>query len=175
MQKKELLAKIEPLFYGKTFKEVSLQDVATLLDIKKASLYYYFSSKEDMFLALIEHSFQKYLDFLEKLEKRWEKEDFQKLFLEFLYFWEKNKNIFSAINSRWYCEKLSILQFIQEKQKIIFETIYKAFSKKNNISREKTYLFLVIVNSYFKKDWVYWKCIIDDKKIPKEIENLFFN
>ena len=69
--KQELLKKIEELFYFKTFKEVSMQDIANELWMKKASLYYYFPSKEDILKEVIEDSFKDFLDFIQDLIDIW--------------------------------------------------------------------------------------------------------
>jgi AcrR family transcriptional regulator len=46
MQKKDILSKIQTLFYNKSFTKVSMNEIAHSLQIQKASLYYYFPSKE---------------------------------------------------------------------------------------------------------------------------------
>jgi AcrR family transcriptional regulator len=69
MKKEELLGKIEELFYEKTFKEISLDTIAKHLEIKKASLYYYFSSKETLIEALIDFSFENYKNFIKKISE----------------------------------------------------------------------------------------------------------
>lgn len=72
MNKNELLAKIEPLFYEKTFKEISLDIIAKHLEMKKASLYYYFSSKENLIEELVNYSFNNYKNFIVELcNKDW--------------------------------------------------------------------------------------------------------
>jgi AcrR family transcriptional regulator len=48
MTKQEILEKIEPLFFQKSFKEISMQEIADTLEMKKASLYYHFPSKESL-------------------------------------------------------------------------------------------------------------------------------
>lgn len=174
MKKVEILKKIEPLFYEKSYKEVSLQNIADIFDIKKSSLYYYFNSKEDMFLDLLEYSFNKYLDFVKLLIDKWNDDNFQELLVEFINYWEKEKNIFFRVNQSWYSEWTNFLEFIQFKQKIIFDEIHNAFYKKAWFSKEKTYLFLILINQTFNNNWVYWKCELDNTKIPNEIENIFF-
>jgi AcrR family transcriptional regulator len=98
MNKQEILQKIEPLFYEKSYKEVSLQDIADIFNIKKASLYYYFPSKQDLFISVLEYSFNEYLLFINNLISRWNENNFQELLNEFLNFPENKKNLFSKIN-----------------------------------------------------------------------------
>jgi AcrR family transcriptional regulator len=65
--KTPLLEKIETLFWQNSFAEVSMDEVAKRLDMKKASLYYHFASKEVMFIEVLEYSFLKYKTYLEEL------------------------------------------------------------------------------------------------------------
>lgn len=175
MKKIEILEKIEPLFFEKSYQSVSLKEIADIFEIKKSSLYYYFESKENMFLDLLDYSFNKYFDFIDDLIIRWNEDNFQELLLEFINFWEKNKNIFFKINNSNWIYETKIMDFIQEKHKIIFEKIHFAFQKKANFTKEKTYIFLISINQSFRENWVYGKCWIDKSKIPEEIEKIFFN
>lgn len=175
MNKQEILQKIEPLFYERSYKEVSLQDIADIFNIKKASLYYYFPSKQDLFISVLEYSFNEYLWFINNLISRWNENNFQELLNEFLNFPENKKNLFSKISLNWYRDENEILNFIQKKQKIIFDTIHDAFEKKSCCSKEKTYLLMILINQSFNKSWAYGMCDIDSKKISIEIEKIFFN
>jgi len=94
MEKLELLSIIEPMFYDKTFKEISLDMIAKKLDMKKASLYYYFPSKEILLQELINFSLEIYKNNIIKLTKKSPK-DFIK---DFIAFPKQNKNLFSIIN-----------------------------------------------------------------------------
>lgn len=175
MKKEEILQKIEPLFYEKSYKEVSLQDVANIFEIKKSSLYYYFASKEDMFFDVLEYSFNKYLNFIKDLISRWNKNNFQELLIEFINYWDNEKNVFFRINQSGYSWSDKALDLIQYKQKIIFDEIHNAFYEKAWFSKERTYLFLVLINQTFNNNWVYWKCELNNEHIPSEIEKIFFN
>lgn len=62
--KSDILEKIETLFWEHAFAEVSMDDIARKLEMKKASLYYHFPSKEQMFQEVLEFSFGKYREFL---------------------------------------------------------------------------------------------------------------
>lgn len=173
MTKKEIIKKIEELFYEKSFKEVSMQDIANAINMKKASLYYHFPSKEELILEVLESSFLKYEEFIKDLIIRWNNENFTELLEEFLNFSNKEKNIFSVINQNWYKENDDILTNLKQKQKIIFKSIHDAMEKKG-FSKEKTFLFLTLINNIWKKDDVYDFCELDKKNILKEIENVFF-
>jgi len=175
MSKVDIIKKIEILFFEKSFKWVSMQDIANNIWIKKASLYYYFPSKEVLILEVLNYSFENYLSFIKNTIEIWNKNNFNELLSEFLDYWEKEKNIFSIINQNWYSENNEILDYLQEKQKIIFETIYEWMNNKTWFSREKVFLFLSLINDIWRKKTTYWKCLINKKKMIEEVKKLFFN
>lgn len=175
MTRQEIIKKIEELFYAKSFKEVSMQDIASEIGMKKASLYYHFPSKDELIHDVLEYSFSIYIDFIHEIIHTWNKDNFQELLEIFLNFWETNKNIFSIINQNGYEENDEISNTIKQKQKIIFETIHWAMSQKANFSKEKTFLFLTLINQVGKKKSTYSLCDIDKKLILSQIEILFFN
>ncbi len=169
MKKEELLAKIEELFYEKTFKEISLDTIAKHLEIKKASLYYYFSSKETLIEALIDFSFENYKTFIKKISG-WDAKNFIKEFIEFP---AKNKNVFSIINQNWYCENSDMKKMLKTRQLEIFSIINSYFFEKANFSKEKTFLLLSIMEDISKRKCIYGECPINTNDILKEIYNTF--
>lgn len=180
MKKQELLQKIELLFYTKTFKEVSMQDIANELWMKKASVYYHFPSKEQMVLEVLDYSFNNYLSFINILINKWEeninnKQNLVKLISDFISYPETSKNLFSIINQNWYCENEEILKIIEAKQKIIFENISKKFNELLGFSNEKTFLFMSLMHDIWRKKCIYGNCEIKVEKLISEIYDLFFN
>lgn len=175
MTKEEIIKKIEELFYAQSFKEVSMQDIANEIGMKKASLYYHFPSKEELITQVLEYSFWVYIHFIKEIISKWNDENFTQLLEEFLDFPETNKNIFSVINQNGYEENDLISENIQNKQKIVFETIHDAMEKKARFSKEKTFLFLTLINQIGKKKSAYNLCELDKKTVLSQIEILFFN
>lgn len=169
MEKIEILEKLEPLFYEKPFKNVSMQEVAKLLDIKKASLYYYFPSKELLLQEVINFSFMNYIKFIEFILSK----KLDKFTEEFIKYPKKSKNIFSIINQNWYCENDELKKNIQEKQKIIFEMIKTKLKKNYDFSTEKTFLFLSLLEEVSRKKCIFWNCPFDLDKLIKEINKTF--
>ncbi len=174
MTKKDILKRIEELFYEKSFKEVSMQNIANEIGMKKASLYHHFSSKDILIKDVLDESFLCYLNFIKDIITQWKDDNFQDLLQSFLDFWENQKNIFSIINQNWYVENETILAHIREHQKVIFDTIDEIMHKKANFTSEKTFLFLTLINQIGRKNNIYNACEIDKNRIWMEIENLFF-
>jgi AcrR family transcriptional regulator len=174
MSKNEIIKKIEELFFEKSFKWVSMQDIANDLWMKKASLYYYFPSKDKLIIEILEDSFEKYLWFIKETIEIWNENNFKELLGNFLDFWDKEKNIFSVINQNWYSENDEIFEYLQEKQKVIFETIFDWMNKKAGFSKEKAFLFLSLINDIWRRKTTYGKCGINREKMINEVERLFF-
>lgn len=170
MEKNEVLKIIEPIFFDKTFKEVSMQELANTLKIKKSSLYYYFPSKDKLQEELISYSFENYLNFIQKITNN---NDFKKFINEFIYFPFKSKNIFSLISQNWYCENQKLKEMVSDMQNTIFVIIYEAFSTKYKLNQEKVFILLSILENISKKKCIFWNCPFDLDKIILEIDELF--
>ncbi len=164
MKKIELLQIIEPVFYENTFKKVSMNDIAETLWIKKASLYYYFPSKESLLNELIDYSFLKFKVFLEKSLQN-NLEDFIN---EYINFPSENKNLFSIINQNWYCENALLNTKIVKLNKEIFDLFYKNLSINHSFSIEKTYIFICFLEDFSKKKCLFSDCPFDYKKLINE-------
>ena len=137
-----LYENIEKLFWWKAFWELSMDEVAKNLGIKKASLYHYFSSKEDMFLKILEYSFGKYRLFLldvltsDKLEQ---------IVSDLITFPYMEKNLFSIVGERWYCCNKQTMDLISERNKEIDE-IFSDFWKKYSLSQERLLILRSVVS-----------------------------
>jgi AcrR family transcriptional regulator len=86
MTKKDILKRIEELFYEKSFKEVSMQNIANEIGMKKASLYHHFSSKDILIKDVLDESFLCYLNFIKDIITQWKDDNFQDLLQSFLDF-----------------------------------------------------------------------------------------
>lgn len=75
------------------FNGFSFQTIADALGIKKASLHYYFASKEDMGLALIKDYEEGYQAWVERVKDLSSKEKLEKMVKGFIKLSEKNQMI----------------------------------------------------------------------------------
>lgn len=60
--REHILVTGQRIMAGKGFSAVGLKEILEESDIPKGSFYYYFSSKEDFGVAMLEHYFEDYLD-----------------------------------------------------------------------------------------------------------------
>ncbi len=52
-RKKEILDAAEPLFFSREYDSVSMDEIATIAELNKATLYLYFKNKETLFSAIV--------------------------------------------------------------------------------------------------------------------------
>ena len=169
MKKQDLLKRIEPLFFDKTYKEVSLQNIADIFQIKKSSLYYYFESKDDLYIQLLNYSFENYKLFLNSI---FDME--MKIFIkEFLYFPQKSKNFFSIINQNGYCNNPTLKKEIMEKQYEMLDFINIKLSEKYWFSKAKSFVFISLLEDIWRKKCLFWECPLDIDNVILEINTLF--
>lgn len=178
MTKQEILEKIEPLFFQKSFKEISMQEIADTLEMKKASLYYHFPSKEALIWEVIEKSFQDYLYFVKIIIKKssddYKKSSICELIQRFISFPEKNKNIFSIISQNGFKENDQINALIETKQQIIFDMIQIYMLEQFEFSKTKTYLFLETLKDFWRKTNDFSQYQLKSEEVIEEIYDLFF-
>lgn len=101
MKKSELLRIIEILFWENSFSDLSMDMIAQKLGMKKPSLYYHFASKEAMFLAVLEYSFESYKVFLEDILQT---ENPEELTIKLILFPFQSKNLFAIASQKGYCQ-----------------------------------------------------------------------
>lgn len=62
----EILNVVEDLLNKKSFSDISLSDIASLTNISKGTLYYYFKTKEDLLFAIMDRYLEKqWQDFID--------------------------------------------------------------------------------------------------------------
>ena len=66
-RKEEILNAAEKLYQTKSFKDITLNDIAELTTFKRTSIYNYFETKEEIFLTLNKRQYEAWCDDLEKL------------------------------------------------------------------------------------------------------------
>lgn len=170
--KTKILEKVEYLFWENSFAEVSMDEVAKKLGMKKASVYYHFPSKEKMFIEILEFSFSRYKSFLEELLLKIE---IEKTIIWIISYPIESKNLFSIVSQKWYCKIESIKNLIIQKNTELFQIFYKYFKNKYWFNEEKTVLLQSVLNDLSKKYCIFdCKESLDLSKLVPEIVRLFF-
>ena len=64
-RKEEIIAACEKLYQTMSFKEITLQKIADFTSFARPSIYNYFETKEEIFLALLQREYERWTDELE--------------------------------------------------------------------------------------------------------------
>lgn len=170
MTQQEILGKIETLAYNSDFKSLSLSQIANGLGIQKASLYYHFSSKEDMQEKLIDYSWNKFSLAMKEIfqfQKMWE------ILEKYFHYIETQKNFFAWSLQNWYCNDEKMKSYIQKRYKPILEEIFEKLQQNFWFSQNKSFIFWSILQDITIKRCVFWECGIEKKHLIPEISSLF--
>lgn len=145
--KSEILRKIEDLFYAKSFSDLSMDEIALALEMKKASLYYHFPSKEAMFTEILSDSFERYrASVLESLSL--EPSELVRSFVESS---SANRNLFSVASQKGYCRIDSIKEKIASFKSSLAAECAASLAGRFGWSPVKTELFLSLTDSLVQK------------------------
>ncbi len=80
-RKDEIINACEELYRIKSFKEITLKDISEKTTFSRPSIYNYFQTKEEIFLALLKREYEKWLKDLEDIyikNDKLEKQEFAK-------------------------------------------------------------------------------------------------
>lgn len=170
--KTKILEKIESLFWENSFAEVSMDEIAGVLGMKKSSVYYHFPSKEKMFIDVLEFSFNRYKLFLQEILVN---QEIDKILVWIISYPLESKNLFAVVSQKWYCKIWIIRDLIYEKNIELFNIFFKYFEEKYSFNQEKTILLQSILNDLSKKYCIFdCKETIDSEKLICEIKKIFF-
>ncbi|WP_312240980.1 TetR/AcrR family transcriptional regulator [Pantoea sp.] len=89
--RKHILATGQRIMAGKGFSAVGLKEILDESDIPKGSFYYYFSSKEDYGVALLQHYFDDYLADLDQTLGQSEIDHAQRL-MNYFQIWRETQS-----------------------------------------------------------------------------------
>jgi AcrR family transcriptional regulator len=150
MNKQEILDRIEPLFFDRAFAEVSMDDVARSLDIKKASLYYHFPSKDGMFTDLVERSFGRYAPLFESELERHIGEPRQ-LLDRLTVLPAESRTLFPILTQRGYCRIEAIRDRILVLESQLLERFSAALSVHYGMEPARAGLLFLFVDGLAKR------------------------
>lgn len=71
-RKEEIIAACEKLYQTMSFKEITIQEIANFTSFTRPSIYNYFETKEEIFLALLQKEYERWTADLEEVMKNTE-------------------------------------------------------------------------------------------------------
>ena len=68
-RREEIISACEKLYQTKSFREITLKDIGNETSFSRPTIYNYFQTKEEIFLALFETEYRRWNEDLEKILK----------------------------------------------------------------------------------------------------------
>lgn len=101
-KKEEIVKACEELYKETSFKDITIKGIGEQGKFSRTSIYYYFQTKEEIFLALFKQEYEKWINDLEKIYNQNEKltkEDFAEKLAHTI---EKRKNLLKLLSMNLY-------------------------------------------------------------------------
>ena len=101
-RKDEIINACEELYQTKSFKEITLKDISEKTTFSRPSIYNYFQTKEEIFLALLKREYERWLKDLEDIyikNDKLEKAEFAKQIAETI---EKREQLLKLLSMNLY-------------------------------------------------------------------------
>ena len=132
--KQKILKEAAKLFSEFGFLGVSMEDIAKKLDITKAALYYHFKNKKELYLNVLENTFE---NLKEKIAKKVflaksQKEITEKVIETYLEFSLKEKNLIKSLSLKLSREDLEIKNYINQLKEKIQLLFQDSLNKESN-------------------------------------------
>ena len=70
-RREEIISACEQLYQTMSFKEITLKDIAGATSFTRTSIYNYFQTKEEIFLALMQREYERWVEALDALRDRY--------------------------------------------------------------------------------------------------------
>ncbi len=123
-RKEEIINACEELYKTKSFKEITIKDISEKTSFSRPSIYNYFQTKEEIFLAILQREYEKWLKDLENIytkNKKLGKEDFANKIAKTI---EKRKQLLKLLSMNLYdMEENSRMERLIEFKEIYGESI----------------------------------------------------
>ena len=170
--KRKILKTASKLFSEFGFLGVSMEDIAKKLGTSKAALYYHFKNKKELYLNVLENTFQ---NLKEKIARKIflaksQKEIVQKVIEAYLEFSLKEKNLIKSLSLKLSKEDLEIKSYInqlKEKIQLLFQDSLK--SKESNFI---SFLLGTVDRIIIEAGLIDIK--LNTKKVTSQIVKIFF-
>ena len=101
-RKDEIINSCEELYQTKSFKEITLKDISEKTTFSRPSIYNYFQTKEEIFLAILKREYKKWLKDLEDIYIKNEKLDKKEFAKQIALSIEKRKQLLKLLSMNLY-------------------------------------------------------------------------
>lgn len=146
-RKEEIIKACEKLYEKQSFKEITIKSIGEETTFSRPSIYNYFQTKEEIFLAILQQEYEKWIFELEQMQKDYEKMTKEQFAENMAHSIEKRQRLLKLLSMNLYdIEENSrmelLIEFKQSYGKAI-NTIKKCLDKFfTNMSEDEKEKFL---------------------------------
>ena len=97
-RKREIISACEKLYQTMSFKEITLKDIGNETSFSRPTIYNYFQTKEEIFLALFELEYERWNEDLEGIMKKYESLTRQELASQLAYSLERREQLLKLLS-----------------------------------------------------------------------------
>ena len=121
-RKEELVDACEKLYQTKTFNEITLKEIGDTAEFTRTAIYSYFQTKEEIFLALLQREYGKWIKELENIEQTKVKLTASKLARRFALSLQNRVQLLKLLSMNLY----AIEDNSRDENLLEFKKVYKA-------------------------------------------------
>lgn len=145
-RKEELVDACEKLYQTKTFGEITLKEIGDTAEFTRTAIYSYFQTKEEIFLALLQREYGKWISELEEIERTKVRLTASKLARRLALSLENRVQLLKLLSMNLYAieENCSLENLVEFKKvyKASIEAVDRCFRKfKPQAAPEESYAF----------------------------------
>ena len=101
-KKEEIIKACEELYKEKSFKDITIKGIGEQGKFSRTSIYYYFQTKEEIFLALFKQEYEKWIKDLEEIYNKNEELTKESFADKLAHTIEKRKNLLKLLSMNLY-------------------------------------------------------------------------
>lgn len=101
-RKEEIIAACAELYKTMSFKDITIKEIGNATSFTRTSIYNYFQTKEEIFLALLQKEYELWNDCLRKMRKENEKMDVSEFADALAHSLEKRENLLKIMSMNHY-------------------------------------------------------------------------
>lgn len=101
-RREEIIEGCARLYETVSFKEITMKEISTAISLTRASIYNYFQTKEEIFLALLQREYERWTARLEKAREEHEKMSREEFARELAYSLEERQQLLKLLSMNLY-------------------------------------------------------------------------
>lgn len=147
-RKEEIINACALLYDKKSFREITIKDIGDVTSFTRTSIYNYFQTKEEIFLALLQREYQKWINDMKQMRQSIPFMTSSKFAEEFSHLLEKRNNLLKLLSMNHYdmeensrMERLIEFKFVYGQSLDEVENCLKQYFPEMSEKKRKEFLF----------------------------------